>query len=123
MCEEKINELDVNDSWKKKFLTICEAKPISLGFIPKFENSKELNYGAKMNFLAFFFGPIYYMIKGMWKKGLVVFGLSIVLMVVIAMINPNLVQFVGYGIGALCITMANNDFYRFKVLNEGNFWW
>ena len=121
--EDKINNLDVSDSWKAKFLTITKAKPISFGLIPKFENPKELNFSAKFNFLAFFFGVIYYAVKGMWKKALAILGLGIILTIVVSVINPNFAQFVGYGIAGLAAGMANYDFYRFKVLDEGNFWW
>jgi len=121
--EDKINGLDVSDSWKAKFLTINRANPISFGFIPKFENPKELKFSAKFNFLAFFFSVIYYAIKGMWKKALSILGLSIILTVIVNMIKPSFAQFVSYGIAGLAAGMANNDFYRFKVLDEGNFWW
>jgi len=121
--EDKINSLDVSDSWKAKFLTIARAKPINFGFIPKFENPKELKFSAKFNFLSFFFNVIYYAIKGMWKKALAILGLNIVLIVIVSMINPNFAQFVSYGVAGLAAGMANNDFYRFKVLDEGNFWW
>ncbi len=121
--EDKINSLDISDNWKTKLLTIDRAKPISFGLMPKFENPKELNFSAKFNFLAFFFSIIYYVIKGMWKKALAILGLNIVLVIVVSMINPNLAQFVSYGIAGLAASMANNDFYRFKVLDEGNFWW
>ncbi len=121
--EDKISNLDISDSWKAKLITIDKAKPISFGFIPKFENPKELNFSAKFNFLAFFFSVIYYAIKGMWKKALAILGLNIVLTIIVSMINPNFSQFVSYGIAGLAAGMANNDFYRFKVLDEGNFWW
>ena len=123
MNEDKINSLDISDSWKTKLLTIDRAKPINLGLVPKFENQKELNFGVKFNFLAFFFSIIYYAIKGMWKKAIAILGLNIVLVIIVSMINPNFAQFVGFGIAGLAAGMANNDFYRFKVLDEGNFWW
>ncbi len=123
MYQEKINNLDVSEKWKSKFLTIDRAKPIVLGLVPRFENPKELNFSAKFNFVAFFFNIIYYAIKGMWKKAIVILGINILLSIIVAMINPNLVQLVGFGIAGLSAGMANNDFYRFKVLDEGNFWW
>jgi hypothetical protein len=46
--EDKINNLDVSDSWKAKLITIDRAKPISFGFIPKFENClKKFKGGQK----------------------------------------------------------------------------
>lgn len=45
---------------------------------------KALPYGARLmlgcNLLAFFFGPIYYFVKGMWRKGLTIaaFTLTVV---------------------------------------------
>jgi len=59
----------------------------------------------------------------MWKKALVLLGINIILSLIIFMINPDLVQLVGFAIAGLAAGMANNDFYRFKVLDEGNFWW
>ena len=59
----------------------------------------------------------------MWKKAIAILGLNIILVIIVSMINPNFAQFVGFGIAGLATGMANNDFYRFKVLDEGNFWW
>ena len=49
---------------------------------------KALSFGQKIrisvNFLAFFFGPIYYFVKGMWRKGLVLLGEAAVIGVLVA---------------------------------------
>ncbi len=52
---------------------------------------KQLSFGQRMrlgaNGPAFFFGPIYFAIKGPWRKGLSLFGFSFVLAVVISVIE------------------------------------
>ncbi len=123
MNEEKINNLDVSDKWKNRFLAIARAKPINFGLVPKFENQKELNFSTNFNFLALFFTIFYYIAKGMWKKGISIFVINFILLLIFEMIAPTWSIFVTCGIAGLCAGMANFDFYRFKVLDEGNFWW
>ena len=52
---------------------------------------KALSFGDRlkinMNFFAFFFGPIYLLILGMWRKALSVLGISIALGVVTAFLT------------------------------------
>lgn len=118
---QTIDNLDVSEKWKTKFKQIHAAKPISLGIAPKFENPKELKFRDKFNFLAVF-NIIYYAIKGMWKKAIVLFVANCILMAIISLVNPAYAQLPGYAIIGLCMGMANNDFYRLKVLKE-DFWW
>lgn len=52
---------------------------------------KQLSFGQRMrlgaNGPAFFFGPIYFAIKGPWRKGLSLFGISFVVSFIIAIIE------------------------------------
>lgn len=52
-----------------------------------------LSFGQKIrisvNFLAFFFGPIYYFVKGMWRKGLVLLAEAIAIGVLVAFNGPD----------------------------------
>lgn len=40
------------------------------------------------NFLAFFFGPIYFFVKGMWRKGLVLLGITVSVSVALGSWGP-----------------------------------
>ena len=54
---------------------------------------KALPFGQKIritvNFLAFFFGPIYYFVKGMWRKGLVLLAEAVGIGVLVAFNGPD----------------------------------
>lgn len=69
--------------------------------------------------LAFFFGFFYYLAKGMWKKGLVLagiaLGLVIVFFVLAMLIAPTLVNLGGLAASLMFAVMAPRDFYMFKV--------
>lgn len=120
-----IASLQVPSAWKAKFHLIERAGGVKL---PKF---KELKVGERLkvnfNVLAFLFGPIYYAVKGMWKKGLALFALSTLVVVVLATVCEVLGfgvlgNALGYGVAALFATRANIDYYKKVVLHE-NGWW
>jgi hypothetical protein len=54
---------------------------------------KALSFGQKirvsLNPLAFFFSPVYYFVKGMWRKGLVLLAEAIVIGVLVAFNGPD----------------------------------
>jgi hypothetical protein len=54
---------------------------------------KALSFGKKLrlttNLVAFFFGPIYYFVKGMWRKGLVLLAEGIGIGVLVAFNGPD----------------------------------
>lgn len=82
---------------------------------------KALPFGARFrltaNFCAFFFGPIYFCVKGMWQKGLTLLGLNAVLMVIFAILPlPDAaVTGVGVGVGVLQMSIANYAYYLHYV--------
>jgi hypothetical protein len=120
-----IASLQVPSAWKAKFYLIERAGGVKL---PKF---RELKMGERMkvnfNVLAFLFGPIYYAVKGMWKKGLALFAASLVAVILLATVCEllgygTLGNALGYGVAALFATRANIDYYKKVVLHE-NGWW
>ncbi|CAM3672815.1 DUF2628 domain-containing protein [Tsukamurella ocularis] len=77
---------------------------------------KQLSFGRRFrlgfNGPAFFFGPIYYAIKGPWRKGLSLFGLAVVISLLISLVEVALdfaFPAVSYGvaIGLLYSSVAN----------------
>ena len=121
----KINSLDVSDAWKRKFELIEKAGEFN-GF--SYENFKSLSFGERIkmgfNIFALLFGPFYYFYKQMWKKGAVILGIGLVFIVTLLAIEmatdtsfPSSIYKLPI-IEAICGSLANYDFYRFKVHQE-----
>lgn len=104
--QDKIDKLAVSDVWKKRFRHL-EAEPKK----------------PQMNILGFLFGFFYYLAKGLWRKGIVllVIGLllSVVLELIAAMFGKELSLFVfAAPMWALFGLSANQDVYRKEVHGE-----
>lgn len=128
ILEEKINTLSVDEKWKEKFRAISESGPIGNIPAPKFENEakyKELPFFTKYNLLGFLFSWLYYLIKGMPKKAISIFLLTVFLQVLEENLQAGQTFFAILSIllpAAIGFAHSNIDFYRTKVLNE-DFWW
>lgn len=76
-----------------------------------------------VNWIAFFFGPIYFFVIGLWKKGLTLLGIwfAVVLSVVTfetmsGFVTPNAIATgIGAGMAALYMTVANYAYYLHRV--------
>lgn len=114
---DPIARLDVSDSWKRKFRLIEQAGGPDLpGFrdLPFAER-----FGLNFNVLAFFFGPIYFLIKGLWRQAVVYVVLAIALGVVFDIAGlEKLSRAIGYGIAAVFAVRANISYYKKVVLEE-----
>ena len=116
----------VNATWLAKLEEIQYAGIISLKF-GMLKTERPLQFLTKFSILAFFFNWIYYLIKGMWKKALLIIAAYVALniMVMILMfVHPIL----GLLAWLLAIAMAiyvglaaPGDYYRHVVLKE-DFW-
>ncbi|WP_418002901.1 DUF2628 domain-containing protein [Mycobacterium sp. PDNC021] len=69
------------------------------------------------NILAFLFGPIYFFVKGMWRKGLTLLGIFVAVEVVLIVLNVSdtLVRAIGFGLAAIAMTTANYAYYLHVV--------
>lgn len=82
---------------------------------------RALPFGTKLrltsNILAFLFGPIYFFVKGMWRKGLTLLALALSAAVIMALVGvPESVgRAVGIGIAALAMSTANYAYYLHVV--------
>ncbi|WP_306358824.1 MULTISPECIES: DUF2628 domain-containing protein [unclassified Nocardia] len=71
------------------------------------------------NFIAFFFGPIYFFVLGLWRKNLSLLGIWVGVVVAIIALEaimettvPDLVaRGVGFGMAALYMSTANYAYY------------
>lgn len=114
---------DISKSWKEKFSIIEKAGGVKL---PK---NRELTFRERskaiFNVWGWFFGPFYYLTKGMWKKAIVFTALCIAAIVVLEAIfesmgiSTTLTNFIG---PAVFGTRANIDYYK-KIILGDNGWW
>lgn len=117
----RIDALPVSDAWKTRFRLIERAGGAKL------PNLKALSFGQRMkvmfNVLAFLFGPLYYLTKGLWKKALVLFAICVVVVVVADLVmGDRFGNAIGIATGALFAVRANIDFYKKKVLGDDGWW-
>ena len=114
---------EVSEVWKNKFALLEKAGG------PKLSKVRELAFGERskvvFNIWGFFFGPFYYLAKGMWKKAIVLSALCFAAIVILAMILeamgiPDIITY--FIAGAVFATRANIDYYK-KVILGDNGWW
>ncbi|WP_233198557.1 MULTISPECIES: DUF2628 domain-containing protein [Luteimonas] len=114
---DAIAGLDVSDSWKRRFRLIQQAGG------PKLPDFQNLRFGERMsvnfNFLGFFFGPIYFLIKGLWRQAVVYFICAVTLGVLLELMGfGRLARGVSSGFAVLYAMRANVSYYRKVVLGE-----
>lgn len=117
----RIDALKVSDAWKTRFRLIERAGGAKL------PNLKALSFGQRMkvmfNVLAFLFGPLYYLTKGLWKKALVLFAICVVVVVVADLVmGDRFGNAIGIATGALFAIRANIDVYKKMVLGDDGWW-
>ncbi len=120
-----IDALAISNSWKQKFHLFQKAGG------PKQPNLKALSSGEKFkisfNILAFLFGPIYYLTKGMWKKALSLFAASFAVIVLLSLALElfgldRIANALGFGAAAFFAVRANIDYYKKMVLGDKGWW-
>ena len=123
---EELQARGVNATWLAKLQEIQNAGITSLKF-GLLKTERPLQFFTKFSILAFFFSWIYYLIKGMWKKALLIVAayvaLNIVVMILV-FIHPFLgllAWLLALGIAIYLGLAAPGDYYRHVVLKE-DFW-
>ncbi len=108
----------VKEKWKKRFVFVEEMSKCSS---PQERREKFKKHPfmerimLQMSFLAFFFGPIYLLILGLWKKAIVCFVVSFIIAVIGAMIG---VRFFNLFFNIFVSFRAISWYYEFKVKNK-----
>lgn len=79
------------------------------------------------NILAFFFGPLYYIAKGMWKRGIALFVLMATIVLILGFVLDSfgfekVSNALTYGVGAAFAIRADIDYYKKMVIGD-NGWW
>lgn len=114
---DPIADLDVSETWKRRFRLIEKAGGVQM------THFRDLSFGERMsinfNLLAFFFGPVYYLIKGLWRPAVAYLLIIVSLAVVLDVAGlDRLARSVGYGMAAVYSLRANLAYYRKTVLGE-----
>ena len=115
---------NLSESWKNKFILIEKAGGVKL------PNFKKLTFGERSkiitNILGFLFGPIYYIIKGMWKKAITLILISAVIIFIMNIIavmlgKPFIANMANFTGAAICGSRANIDYFK-KIRMNDNGW-
>ncbi|OMC29311.1 hypothetical protein A5740_17970 [Mycobacterium sp. GA-1841] len=111
---------NLSDSWRWKFdffstYGLPSASPEAKAAY------RNLSFMAKLrltsNILAFLFGPLYFFVKGMWRKGLTLLGVTVAVAVVFTAIGvgDSLARAIGLGIATMAMSTANYAYYLHVV--------
>ncbi|WP_320415218.1 DUF2628 domain-containing protein [Lysobacter changpingensis] len=114
---DAIDALRVSATWKRRFRLIDKAGG------PELPHLRDLTFGERMsiNFsvLGFFFGPIYYLCKGLWRPAIAYFGVAFLIAFIAALAGLDFLgKAAGYGSAAVYAMRAGILYYRKKVLGE-----
>lgn len=114
---DSISRLEVSDSWKHKFIFIDKAGG------PDLQHFRDLpfgeRFGVNFNFLAFIFGPFYYLAKGLWRQTVLYFIFAVALILLLEAVGlGKLSRGIGYGVCAVYALRANISYYKKVVLGD-----
>ena len=119
---QKIESPEVSDKWKQRFRAIAQAGGPKLPDLKTLSKTERRN-AMGFNILAFLFGPVYYAFKGMWRRGLSLLLICVVVIFSIAFIMVMLgldeyIKHLSYGASAIYAIRANIDYYKHIVLDD-----
>ena len=113
----------VTDTWLQRF-TFFDTYGLPSSSPRARDAFKELSWWTRSrtswNTLAFFFGPLYFFAKGMWRKGLVLLVSAIALgTIVVSLDLPEMVERAGsLFIPAMAASAANYAYYLHVVMES-----
>lgn len=120
------NRTELSDSWQKRFAYFDRYGPVSstpegrraYQALPFLEKAR---LGA--NIWGFLFGPFYFMVKGMWRKGVTLLAVACVLAVPVLLFDVGSIieRFTAMVIPAFSLVTANYAYYLHVV--QGNRSW
>nr|MBF0681388.1 DUF2628 domain-containing protein [Pseudomonas sp.] len=117
-----IESLPVAETWKRRFRAIAKAGGPKLPLFKSLPRA-ERRLAMGFNILAFLFGPLYYVAKGMWRRAISYMVLAVAAVLLIdllleAMGFGEFTRFLSYGIAAVFAMRANLDYYKCQVLGD-----
>lgn len=117
VAAELIDRLDISETWRRRFRIIERAGGADLPKVRDLPPADRRVIG--FNFLGFFFGPFYYLAKGLWRQALLYTLMAIATVLLLEMVGLGIVtRFLGYGVAAVYGIRANTSYYRKAVLGD-----
>ncbi|BCI82859.1 hypothetical protein MTY66_44840 [Mycolicibacterium sp. TY66] len=117
---QQLPSITVSPSWQKRF-DFFNAYGLPNSTPESKAAYKALTFLERVkltsNILAFLFGPIYFFVKGMWRKGLTLLGIFVAVEVVLVVLNvsDSLARAIGFGLAAIGMSTANYAYYLHVV--------
>jgi hypothetical protein len=115
-----IDRTQFSETWQKRFAYFDRYGPMST--TPEGRRAfRMLPFLDRMrlggNLFAFLFGPIYFFVKGMWRKGLSLLGLACVIAVSLFVfdVGSAIERMVGLVVPVLAMVTANYGYYLHVV--------
>ena len=122
-----IDSLKVSKGWKRIFHQYEKLPEPKIHWYPQWprKNIKHLSFLERMDVFgsgwAFIYGPFWYLIQGIWRKGLILLGAFVVILGLFELLAPSISQWVSLGFNGACAAMAKYDYYR-KMVKQETFW-
>jgi hypothetical protein len=116
-----IGSMAVSQKWRERFAFIeangAPGTPSYKAAIQALPFMKRFLFS--WNFIAFFFGPIYFLVLGMWKKAIGLLGCVFVVflldVLILAATGKDLSRPLGIGLSFLFASIANYAYYLKEV--------
>lgn len=108
--------VDLSPHWQDRFDFFAEYGPPNTTPESR-EAIRELSLGKRLvinnNYVAFFFSPFYFFVKGMWRKGITLLGAAVVLAIaaVLLPIPESAARGLSMVVPALAMTSANYAYF------------
>ncbi|MGY3265538.1 DUF2628 domain-containing protein [Lysobacter sp. HA35] len=114
-----IDALDVSPKWKARFRAIEKAGGARLTKLRDLDKA-ERNL-VNRNWPAFFFWPVYFPAKGLWRQAISYFLIAMALVFLFELVGlGRYSRVVGYGMGAVAAFRANLGYYKRVVLGQAS---
>ncbi|MEB3035057.1 DUF2628 domain-containing protein [[Mycobacterium] nativiensis] len=111
---------ELSPTWQQRF-AFFDAHGVPSSSPQSRAALRALPFGTRMritsNFLALFFFPFYFFVKGMWRKGVVWIGVAVALAALgVALdVSDGVGRAIGIGLAAGAMTTANYGYYLHVV--------
>ena len=117
---ENISELQIPETWKRKFMLIEEAGGVNTLDLGALTFGKR--FSLFWNIWALLFGPFYYLYLGLWRQSVSYFIVYLIFILLLLSLSfTEIANAAGTGLAIAYMMRANTLYYRKVVLGQ-NLW-
>jgi hypothetical protein len=114
---DRVSRLDVSDAWKEIFRRFERAGGVDMKRARDLDSKERRSLTS--NWLAFFFGPFYFLAKGLWRQALVWLLIWIAVVILCVSLHwEGMLRAIGAGLNVAFMMRANVGYYARIVLGE-----